>query len=92
METDWLPGKINGGGARFGVTERWLRTGDDMGDMSFSGDGSVACLANFLKAAAKLEVRVAFRAGLLLMEVTMLLLGETWFNGGTVAVVLVIDF
>ncbi len=49
--------------------------------------GSPACLANFLRAAAKLEFLVALMALLALWEV-MLELGDTWFMGGTVAVVL----
>jgi hypothetical protein len=48
----------------------------------------VACFANFLRAAAKLDARVAFMAELLPTDV-MLLLGDTWLSGGTVAVVLV---
>ena len=59
----------------------------------YSPGRSVACLASLRRAAAKLDCRVAFMAEaaevLPLMEV-MLLLGDTWFRGGTVAVVRVI--
>ena len=54
---------------------------------------SPACLASFLRAAAKLELRVAFMALLVLlleMEV-MLLLGDGWLRGVTVAVVRVME-
>ena len=47
--------------------------------------GSFAWWANFLRAAAKLEVLVAFRAALELTEFNPLL-EEVWLSGGTVAV------
>ena len=54
----------------------------------FLPGGSPACFANFLSAAAaKLDALVALMALLELIDV-MLELGDTWFIGGTVAVVL----